>query len=52
MSEEAAMWLDLFAERLSQHGDIDRAAGQLGRSAAWGRKQFRILCGDLGDQAR
>ncbi len=44
--------LDHFAQRLSEHGDIDRAAAQLGRSRSWGRTMFKRLCRDLGDQAR
>jgi hypothetical protein len=44
--------LDHFAERLSQHGDIVRAAEQLGRTPAWGRKQYILICQRLGPQAR
>lgn len=43
--------LDHFAERLSLHGDIAKAAQQLGRSTAWGYAQFRVLCKALGAQA-
>lgn len=43
--------LDHFVERLSQHGDIARAAASLGKSAAWGRLQFRAVCARLGKQA-
>jgi hypothetical protein len=50
--EAARMTLaDHFAERLSQHGDIDRAAAQIGRSPLWGRKTFREICKQLGPQA-
>ena len=44
--------LDLFAERLSQHGDVARAAAQLGRSKAWGEQQLRTMRAQLGSQAR
>ena len=44
--------LDHFAERLSEHGDIARAAAGLGKSAAWGRAQFRLICERLGGQAQ
>jgi hypothetical protein len=43
---------DHIAERLSMHGDIARAAAQLGRSASWGRQQFRAICAALGWQAQ
>lgn len=43
--------LDHFAESLSRHGDIARAAAALGKSEAWGRKQFRLICAALGSQA-
>lgn len=42
---------DQFAERLSEHGDIARAAAQLGKPKAWGRAQFVIICTLLGPQA-
>lgn len=43
--------LDCFAENLSRHGDIDRAASGLGQSKAWGRRMYRELCRRLGEQA-
>lgn len=43
---------DAFAENLSKHGDIARAALALGRSASWGRAQFDAIRKRLGDQAR
>ncbi len=48
----SATLLDRFAERLSQHGDITRAAAQLGQSASWGKRLFRAICDRLGEQAR
>jgi len=44
--------LDHFAERLSGHGDIARAAAALGRSPAWGMVCFKRICAELGEQAR
>jgi hypothetical protein len=43
--------IDHFAEHLSHHGDIAKAAAQLGQSLAWGKRQFRELCRELGEQA-
>lgn len=43
--------LDHFAERLSEHGDVARAAAQLGRSPSWGGAQLRKLRQALGAQA-
>lgn len=43
---------DHFAERLPQHGDITRAAAALGKSTAWGRKQYVAICEKLGPQAQ
>lgn len=43
--------LDHFAERLSQHGDVEKAAAQLGQSKAWGRKMFTAIRKQLGPQA-
>lgn len=43
--------LDHFAERLSQHGNVAKAASQLGKSAAWGEAQLRALRKALGAQA-
>jgi hypothetical protein len=43
--------IDHFAEHLSHHGDIAKAAAQLGQSLAWGKRQFREICRELGEQA-
>lgn len=42
---------DAFAEHLSEHGNIARAARECGRSDSWGRAMFRRLCDELGSQA-
>ena len=42
---------DHFAERLAQHGNIAKAAAQVGQTAAWGRRQFKAIVEQLGAQA-
>lgn len=42
---------DHFAEALSRHGDIGRAAAGLGQSKAWGQRQFKAIRDRLGPQA-
>lgn len=44
--------IDHFAEALSRHGDIKRAAASLGQSESWGKRQFSRICAALGPQAR
>jgi hypothetical protein len=44
--------LDHFAENLSRHGDIARAAAALGKSESWGKAQFRKIRKSLGGQAK
>jgi len=44
--------LDAFAQHLSGHGDIARAAASLGQSHSWGKAQFRKITKALGEQAR
>jgi hypothetical protein len=41
--------LDHFASGIARLDDIRRAAAALGRSEAWGKKQFARLCADLGE---
>jgi hypothetical protein len=41
-----------FAELLSEHGNITRAALQMGQSKSWGEHQFGQICAALGNQAR
>jgi hypothetical protein len=43
--------IDHFAERLSRHGDIEQAAGEIGQSAGWGHQKFAEICKHLGAQA-
>lgn len=43
---------DHFAEELSRHGDIERAAARLGQSPATGRRWFKEICERLGPQAK
>jgi hypothetical protein len=44
--------IEHFAEHLSQHGDVAKAAAQLGQSEAWGKRQFAAIRKELGSQAR
>lgn len=44
--------IDHFAERLSQHGDIAKAAAQLGQPEEWGKRQLAAICRRLRAQAR
>jgi hypothetical protein len=44
--------LDRFAEALSEHGDLSRAAAAVGKSAAYGRVLFARIRKQLGEQAR
>jgi hypothetical protein len=44
--------IDHFAENLSQHGDVVKAAAQLGKSRGWGHAALRKLRKALGEQAR
>jgi hypothetical protein len=43
--------IDHFAEKLAQHGDVARAASQLGQSEAWGNRQLALIRKQLGPQA-
>jgi hypothetical protein len=43
--------LDHFAEHLSRHGDVARAASACGRTRSWGAAMLRQLRADLGEQA-
>lgn len=44
--------MDVFAENLSRHGDIERAAGAMGRSLRWGSTMLKRIRDRLGEQAR
>lgn len=44
--------IDHFAENLSRHGDVERAAAQLGKSKSWGGAQLALIRKALGAQAR
>jgi hypothetical protein len=44
--------IDHFAEHLSHHGDIAKAAASIGKTQAWGKAAFRQMRKDLGGQAR
>lgn len=48
---ESRDMLNRFADRLAEHGDVKRAAAQLGRSPAWGAAQLAAIRKGLGDQA-
>jgi hypothetical protein len=43
--------IDRFAERLSEHGDINRAAGEVGISNSYGAMLFRSIVERLGAHA-
>lgn len=42
--------LDLFAEALSQHGDIARVAASVGKSASYGRVLLQRIIKGLGPE--
>ncbi len=44
-------FIDQFAERLAEHGNIARAAKEVGATAAYGRELFGRICRGLGAQA-
>ncbi len=44
--------LDSFADRLALHGNVDRAAREIGKSPAYGRVLLQRLRARLGEQAR
>lgn len=44
--------IDHFAEHLSRHGDVKKAASALGKSLGWGQAALRQLRKELGEQAR
>lgn len=46
-----ASTLDRFAERLAEHGDVDRAAREIGKPPPYGRTLLQRLIKRLGPQA-
>lgn len=47
-AKETGDTLNAFAERLSQHGDVARAAAQIGKSPAYGRVLLQRIIAGLG----
>lgn len=50
-SEETRRRLDAFAEALSEHGDVERAAREAGVGSRRGWKYLKRLKDELGPQA-
>jgi hypothetical protein len=44
--------IDHFAEHLSRHGDVQKAASALGKSRGWGQAALRAIRKELGEQAK